>query len=536
MNNNSSYKSLLGTTDLEDISTLVVDEATIDNAYIQDKLFVDTIEEFTPNTGTTVEGVLIKDSLVDGVNIPSLNNQVQVIQADLDGFPDNLKNLTNSEVQQLENINSTTISDTQWGYIGNQDQSTTTTDHVSFDSVSADIITSSIDKPSGGSVLSFNNNDIFNVGNINGYSLSHFLRNSGSSSIVGRIPYFNNVNNVIDTDGQLTYSSGTLSTDILNANSSVDSPIVSISNELQTNKITAYSGSDINFNAKNITNLSNLTVLNNTLSEILQAGILLQTNSINTLNGSNITMNNKNLINVGTINSVDISTRGDLSGPASSVNNSIPTYDSTTGKLIKDTGFWTINSSNGALQTSFNCHISTSGGNITCNLLQSNEVTTPDLNCTGPTVMNSTLNVTGNTTLGNLNSNHINFGQNNLNYYDEYNQFFTLTGVSGSSSGNVKFIRIGKLITVQWDGWSFTGLGGAPANSNTTFPSQFDSPVGNIQYFVRVVVSGTSRAGFFRINSNQTFTIYSDVVTGGGSWPFGASCSINAGSCSYTLL
>lgn len=37
---------------------------------------------------------------------------------DLDGFPDELKNLITAEIQQLENINAILISAAQWGYLG----------------------------------------------------------------------------------------------------------------------------------------------------------------------------------------------------------------------------------------------------------------------------------------------------------------------------------------------------------------------------------------------------------------------------------
>ena len=48
-----------------------------------------------------------------------------------------LNNLTNDEVGQLENIGTSTISATQWGYVGNMDQDVTTTSNVNFGNIDA---------------------------------------------------------------------------------------------------------------------------------------------------------------------------------------------------------------------------------------------------------------------------------------------------------------------------------------------------------------------------------------------------------------
>ena len=48
---------------------------------------------------------------VDGVDVSAL-------KADVDEFPNELKNLTQAEIQQLENIGAITISAAQWGYLG----------------------------------------------------------------------------------------------------------------------------------------------------------------------------------------------------------------------------------------------------------------------------------------------------------------------------------------------------------------------------------------------------------------------------------
>lgn len=86
---------------------------------------------------TTTSNVTFNDvsATVDGVDVSSLNSQVQNIQTDINEYPDELKNLTTTEIQQLENIGSTTISSTQWGYLGSMNQGVATTDNVQFNKV-----------------------------------------------------------------------------------------------------------------------------------------------------------------------------------------------------------------------------------------------------------------------------------------------------------------------------------------------------------------------------------------------------------------
>lgn len=78
----------------------------------------------------------------DGTNVfqvDTLNGTVKIngveledVKLDLDGFPDSLKNLTTLEINQLENINTNTISNIQWGYLGNLDQDLTTSSNAQF--------------------------------------------------------------------------------------------------------------------------------------------------------------------------------------------------------------------------------------------------------------------------------------------------------------------------------------------------------------------------------------------------------------------
>ncbi len=76
-------------------------------------------------TSLGVAGSITVTGTVDGVDVAAL-------KTDVDGFPDALKNLTSGEIGELENIGSTTVSSTQWGYLGATDQSLATTDNVSF--------------------------------------------------------------------------------------------------------------------------------------------------------------------------------------------------------------------------------------------------------------------------------------------------------------------------------------------------------------------------------------------------------------------
>lgn len=81
----------------------------------------------------------------EAIKIPSRTRQeidakvdlddFDTLKADLDGFPDELKNLTTVEIQQLENIGSETISAGQWGYVGGADQAVKVADTPTFGGV-----------------------------------------------------------------------------------------------------------------------------------------------------------------------------------------------------------------------------------------------------------------------------------------------------------------------------------------------------------------------------------------------------------------
>lgn len=104
------------------------DNVVFNNMTSNGEVKTDTINEITAAAGVTIDTVLIKDGLVDTVDVSAL-------KTDVDGFPDELKNLTAGEITQLENIDATTISGAQWGYVGGADQALKTTDAPTFATV-----------------------------------------------------------------------------------------------------------------------------------------------------------------------------------------------------------------------------------------------------------------------------------------------------------------------------------------------------------------------------------------------------------------
>jgi len=62
-------------------------------------------------------------------------NFIQHLRQNLNSFSEELWELTDAEVQQLQNIGSTTISAAQWAYLGALDQALATTDDVNFNTV-----------------------------------------------------------------------------------------------------------------------------------------------------------------------------------------------------------------------------------------------------------------------------------------------------------------------------------------------------------------------------------------------------------------
>lgn len=69
----------------------------------------------------------------------AIGTNVQAWSADLDVYTANP--LLTAELQQLQNIDTTTISAAQWGYLGSADQATATTDNVTFNNVTTGDLT-----------------------------------------------------------------------------------------------------------------------------------------------------------------------------------------------------------------------------------------------------------------------------------------------------------------------------------------------------------------------------------------------------------
>lgn len=82
----------------------------------------------------TVSGNIHVAGLVDGVDVSSL-------KIDVDGFPDELKNLTTHEIFQLQNIDNNSITSTQWGYLSKMNQDVDTTANVIFDEITGTLQT-----------------------------------------------------------------------------------------------------------------------------------------------------------------------------------------------------------------------------------------------------------------------------------------------------------------------------------------------------------------------------------------------------------
>jgi hypothetical protein len=83
----------------------------------------------TTNSVVAVTGDITVSGNVDGIDIATQDAKLETMYTTI-----GLSSLTSGEVDQLENIGTTTISATQWGYLGATDQSLATTDAVQFNS------------------------------------------------------------------------------------------------------------------------------------------------------------------------------------------------------------------------------------------------------------------------------------------------------------------------------------------------------------------------------------------------------------------
>ena len=85
-----------------------------------------------------------------GVDVQAHDDQLDTLSGLSAGQADDIVAITEAEYTQIQNIDSVTISNTQWGYIGALDQNLTTTSDVQFDDITATgvIITDEIDTTS----------------------------------------------------------------------------------------------------------------------------------------------------------------------------------------------------------------------------------------------------------------------------------------------------------------------------------------------------------------------------------------------------
>ena len=109
-----------------------------------------------------VGGVAMNGGTVDGIDVSALSTSVSE-------FPAGLKSLTADEITQLLNIDTSTISIAQWGYLGTMDQSVSIGDSVTHKNVYAnnqagDATISVISASNAEMIMNMNNFNIVSVG------------------------------------------------------------------------------------------------------------------------------------------------------------------------------------------------------------------------------------------------------------------------------------------------------------------------------------------------------------------------------------
>jgi len=141
----------------------------------------------------------------------TIYDKIETIVTDLDGFPDELKNLTTAEIQQLENINTETILNAQWAYLG---------------SMSAQPLENLVEDltPQLGGDLDCQTFDITNVGTVDGKDVSTLIANivedttpqlGGDLDLNGHaidFPTTPNISDCLDEDTMVSDSSTSLAT------------------------------------------------------------------------------------------------------------------------------------------------------------------------------------------------------------------------------------------------------------------------------------------------------------------------------------
>lgn len=182
---------------------LVYAARTASGTHIWTTGFPDTTKMALSSTGD-----LTLSGTVDGVDIAAL-------KTDVDGFPDELKNLTTAEIQQLENINTTTISIAQWGFVGGADQALKTTDSPTF---AAGTFTGDLTVDTNTLFVDASTNQVF-IGAVSGLGMLHVAGDIFTGGNNARLRLMRTTGaNFIDFEDSNVLNIRSINTDDTNAN------------------------------------------------------------------------------------------------------------------------------------------------------------------------------------------------------------------------------------------------------------------------------------------------------------------------------
>ena len=153
--------------------------------HILDSNITDTGTLITLGSNTTVSGTLVST----GTTIVSQSL---------------LNDLTDSEVNQLKNIGTSTISATQWGYLGSSDQGIASGDDPSFNTLTLDVA----DGTAPMTVTSTTKVTNLNADLLDGLTSDNFLRSNATDTASGEITFSNTTNSTSKTTGAVKISGG----------------------------------------------------------------------------------------------------------------------------------------------------------------------------------------------------------------------------------------------------------------------------------------------------------------------------------------
>jgi hypothetical protein len=115
-----------------------------------------------------------------------------------------LNDLTDSEVNQLKNIGTSTISATQWGYLGSSDQGIASGDDPTFNTLTLDVA----DGTAPMTVTSTTKVTNLNADLLDGLTSDNFLRSNATDTASGVITFSNTTNSTSKTTGAVIVSGG----------------------------------------------------------------------------------------------------------------------------------------------------------------------------------------------------------------------------------------------------------------------------------------------------------------------------------------